>query len=63
MTDIRDQVLDLKMAAAFLCVSPDWLARSDCPRAHLGRRIVFRRSVLLAFVTGRETHQLAQKAL
>jgi len=59
MLDIRDEVFDLKTAAAFACVSSDWLSRSDCPRAHLGRRIVFRRSVLLAFIAARESHQLA----
>lgn len=62
--DVRldDQVYDLKKAAEFICMSPDWLEGSDVPRARLGRRVVFLRSELLAYVTARLTHSAKESA-
>lgn len=56
--DLRDEVFDLKEAAGFVKMSPDWLERSDVPRARMGRRILFMRSELLAYVAAHLTHSV-----
>lgn len=59
---VPDDVLGVDAAAAFLKVSTSWLYNSDVPRARLGRRIVFLRSQLLAYVESRLTHRLQERA-
>jgi hypothetical protein len=56
--DLMDEVFGLDEAAKFIRMSPEWLERSDIPRARLGRRIVFLKSQLLAYVTKRHTHRI-----
>ena len=56
---IAPAALSLVEAAHYLSVSADWLARSDCPRVRLGRRIVFRVVDLDAFLKARSTHAAA----
>lgn len=53
---LDDQVFELKEAAAFIRMSPDWLERSDVPRSRMGRRILFLKSELLAYVAAHLTH-------
>jgi predicted DNA-binding transcriptional regulator AlpA len=53
-----DEVFEFDEAAAFLKVSRSWLEHSDVPRARLGRRVVFLRSQLLAYVAARLTHRV-----
>lgn len=57
--DPRDEVFALDEAAAFVRLSPDTLQRSDCPRARVGRRVLFRRSQLLAYIAQREGRDAA----
>ena len=59
--DVRDEIYELDEAATFIRMSPEWLARSDAPRSKLGRRILFRRSQLLAFVAAHETHTIGEE--
>jgi len=54
--EINDEIYELREAAAFIRMSADWLEKSDVPRARMGRRIVFLRSELLAYVNARLTH-------
>lgn len=56
--DLADEVFGLEEAAKFIRMSPEWLERSDIPRARLGRRIVFLKSQLLAYVTKHLTHRI-----
>ena len=56
--DMADEVFGLDEAAKFIRVSREWLERSDIPRARLGRRIVFLKSQLLAYVTTHLTHRI-----
>lgn len=56
--DLHDEVLEVKEAAAFIRMSEEWLERSDVPRAKLGRRVLFLRSELLAYVKARLTHSV-----
>lgn len=60
--DLGDEVFDVDEAARFIRMSPDWLERSDVPRARLGRRIVFLKSELLAYVACRLTHSVHDTA-
>ena len=48
--------LNVKDAAAYLGVTADWLARSDCPRVRLGRLVRYRVVDLDAFLAARLTH-------
>lgn len=50
--------LRLEDAAKHLTVSPAWLDRSDCPRARLGRRVIFYRDELDAFALAHMTHRV-----
>jgi predicted DNA-binding transcriptional regulator AlpA len=53
-----DEVFEFDEAAEFLRVSKSWLEHSDVPRAKLGRRVVFLRSQLLAYVALRLSHRV-----
>lgn len=44
------EILTLADAAGFLGVKPDWLQRSTCPRAKIGGKVFWLRSVCLAWV-------------
>lgn len=48
----------MEEAARFLRVSPSWLQQSNVPRARLGRRVVYLRSQLLAYVEARLTSRV-----
>ncbi len=61
-TELADEVYDVKEAAAFLRMSEDWLERSDVPRARMGRRILFLKSELLAYVAAHLTHSSKKDA-
>ena len=42
--------------AAYMHVSVSWLEHSDVPRARLGRRVVFLRAVVDAYIEARLSH-------
>lgn len=48
-----------KETAAYMHVSVSWLEHSDVPRARLGRRVVFLRSVVDQYITARLSHGTA----
>lgn len=50
MTTEPAEVLTLAEAAEFLRATPDWLQRSTCPRARIGGKVFWLRSVCLAWV-------------
>lgn len=57
MSDGQSTVLGgYREAAAYMHVSVSWLEHSDVPRARLGRRVVFLKSVVDAYITARLSH-------
>jgi len=56
---VSPAALNVKDAAAYLGVTADWLARSDCPRVRLGRLVRYRVVDLDAFLAARLTHGTA----
>lgn len=45
-----------KETAAYMHVSVSWLEHSDVPRVRLGRRVVFLRADVDAYLTRRRSH-------
>lgn len=66
--DIRDEVLEVDEAAAFLKVSADWLRASDAPRASLAQAgrptgpVRFLKSQLLAWILSRHVYTITPEA-
>jgi hypothetical protein len=48
-----------KETAAYMRMSVSWLEHSDVPRSHLGRRVVFLKSVVDAYIVARLSHRMA----
>lgn len=51
-------ILTVEEAAALLRVTPDWLQRSTCPRARIGGKVLYDRTVCLAWVRHHVTPKL-----
>lgn len=58
MTDTTTDpaTMDVMEAAQYIGMSPSWLARSDVPRVRLGRRVLYLRADLDAFLVQRRSH-------
>lgn len=60
--DLNDEIYELAEASVVIKMSPKWLEQSDVPRARLGRRVVFLKSELLAYVAARLTTSVTERA-